>query len=167
MARGLPAFIFFSLLFFGACNPAVEDYFDRAGANKTKPLSDTWQAISITGAPSGRSFPSAVWTGTEMIVWGGGDGNSDLNTGGRYNPSTDSWQATSTTGAPSGRELHTAVWTGTEMIVWGESIAILSLVFSSTPGAGTIPLRILGRPLPQQELRQRGVIPLPCGQAQR
>ena len=54
-----------------------------------------------------------------MIVWGGNDGTSFFNTGGRYNPSTDSWQATSTTGAPSGRGRHTAVWTGTEMIVWG------------------------------------------------
>ena len=35
-----------------------------------------------------------------MIVWGGFDGSSYLNTGGRYNPSTDSWTATSTTNAP-------------------------------------------------------------------
>ena len=44
---------------------------------------------------------TAVWTGSEMIVWGGFDsGTSYLNTGGRYNPSTDSWTATSTTNAP-------------------------------------------------------------------
>ena len=54
-----------------------------------------------------------------MIVWGGGDGSSYLNTGGRYNPSTDSWTATSTTNAPAARHGHTAVWTGSEMIVWG------------------------------------------------
>ena len=57
-----------------------------------------------------------MWTGSEMIVWGG---FTNLNTGGRYNPSTNSWIATSTTNAPDGRELHTAVWTGSEMIVWG------------------------------------------------
>ena len=45
-----------------------------------------------------------MWTGSEMIVWGGeSDGISYLNTGGRYNPSTDSWTATSTTNAPAGR----------------------------------------------------------------
>ena len=61
---------------------------------------------------------AAVWTGSEMIVWGG-DSAHRLNTGGRYNPSTDSWTATSTADAPTGRDFHTAVWTGSEMIVWG------------------------------------------------
>src|SRR5438034_8347126 len=54
-----------------------------------------------------------------MIVWGGTDGSSFFNTGGRYNPGTDSWTATSTTSAPAARERHTAVWTGSQMIVWG------------------------------------------------
>jgi hypothetical protein len=58
-----------------------------------------------------------VWTGSEMIVWGGLSG--PLNTGGRYNPSTDSWTATSPSNAPQERVSHTAVWTGMEMIVWG------------------------------------------------
>ena len=60
-----------------------------------------------------------MWTGSEMIVWGGLGGTVLLNTGGRYNPGTDSWTATSTTNAPSAPSLHTAVWTGSEMIVWG------------------------------------------------
>jgi hypothetical protein len=30
-----------------------------------------WIATSTTGAPDGREFHTAVWTGTEMIVWGG------------------------------------------------------------------------------------------------
>src|SRR5262249_49793960 len=66
----------------------------------------------------GRFFPSAVWTSSEMIVWGG-DTGIYLNTGGRYNPSTDSWTGTSINNAPSPREAHTAVWTGSEMILWG------------------------------------------------
>ncbi len=82
-------------------------------------VDDTWTATSTTNAPDARAYQTAVWTGTEMIVWGGYDGNNALNTGGRYNPSTDSWTATSTTNAPTGRYLHTAVWTGSEMIVWG------------------------------------------------
>jgi N-acetylneuraminic acid mutarotase len=82
---------------------------------------DTWTATSTTNAPDGREHHTAVWTGSEMIVWGGLDssGPSYLNTGGRYDPSTDSWTATSTTNAPDGRLSHTAVWTGSEMIVWG------------------------------------------------
>ena len=80
---------------------------------------DTWTPTGITGAPAGRLRHTAVWTGSEMIVWGGDTVSSELNTGGRYDPSTDSWTATSITGAPDARTYHTAVWTGTEMIVWG------------------------------------------------
>jgi N-acetylneuraminic acid mutarotase len=83
---------------------------------------DTWTPTSSISAPDGRQFHTAVWTGAEMIVWGGSNNPSgDLNTGGRYNPSTDSWTATSTTNVPASRHFHTAVWTGTEMIVWGGS----------------------------------------------
>ena len=87
---------------------------------------DTWTATSTTNAPSNRPGHTAVWTGSEMIVWGGYNlragtqiFGSTLNTGGRYIPSTDSWTATSTTNAPTARGSHTAVWTGSEMIVWG------------------------------------------------
>src|SRR5207237_1169305 len=80
---------------------------------------DTWTATSLTNAPVARDYHTAIWTGSEMIVWGGFNGSSVFNTGGRYNPGTDSWTATSTTNAPADRERHTAVWTGTEMIVWG------------------------------------------------
>jgi len=81
---------------------------------------NTWTATTTTNAPSARYADAAVWTGGEMIVWGGfSGGTSYLNTGGRYNQSADSWTATSTISAPSGRYSHTAVWTGSEMIVWG------------------------------------------------
>jgi hypothetical protein len=81
---------------------------------------DTWTATTLTNAPTPRVGHTAVWTGTEMIVWGGGDNNGQVfNTGGRYNPNTDSWTATSTTGAPDARTYHKAVWTDSQMIVWG------------------------------------------------
>ena len=82
-------------------------------------VDDTWTATSTTNAPNARSSHTTVWTGSEMIVWGGYNGSSLLNTGGRYNPGTDNWTATSTTNAPVGRQEFTAVWTGSEMIVWG------------------------------------------------
>jgi hypothetical protein len=81
-------------------------------------IDETWTVISTANAPAARASHTAVWTGSEMIVWGG-YGGSYLNTGGRYNPSTDSWTATSTMNAPAPRGGNTAVWTGTEMIVWG------------------------------------------------
>jgi N-acetylneuraminic acid mutarotase len=83
------------------------------------PSSDSWTATSTTDAPGGRRGHTAVWTDSEMIVWGGTNGTDYFDTGGRYNPGTDSWTATSTSNAPTGRQFHTAVWTGSEMIVWG------------------------------------------------
>jgi N-acetylneuraminic acid mutarotase len=79
---------------------------------------DSWSDISTINAPSYRTSHTAVWTGTEMIIWGGrGDGL--LNTGSRYNPVTNTWISITLQGAPSAREGHTAVWTGSEMIIWG------------------------------------------------
>ncbi|MFI5297436.1 MAG: hypothetical protein ACHREM_05005 [Polyangiales bacterium] len=83
----------------------------------------TWSAMSIVGAPAARRLPSAVWSGTEMIVWGGEDGPSTafvLGDGARYNPTTDSWTSMSAgTNSPSARAGHVAAWTGTEMLIWG------------------------------------------------
>src|SRR5205807_4761163 len=83
------------------------------------PSTDSWTATSTANAPAARELHTAVWTGSEMIVWGGGDSTNYFNTGGKYNPSTNSWTATSTNNAPAARSNHTAVWTGSEMIVWG------------------------------------------------
>src|SRR5438128_198179 len=84
------------------------------------PATDSWTATTRVNAPSARRQHTAVWTGKDMIVWGG-TGQFPMNTGGKYNPNTDVWTATSTTNAPTGRDLHTGVWTGGEMIVWGGS----------------------------------------------
>jgi len=77
---------------------------------------NTWRATA--GPPDERYYHTAVWTGSELIIWGGRSGFI-LNSGARYNPSIDSWAITSITNAPTARVGHTAVWTGNEMIVWG------------------------------------------------
>jgi N-acetylneuraminic acid mutarotase len=74
-----------------------------------------------SGSHDGRFIHSAVWTGTEMIVWGGYLNGTLVNTGDRFNPVTNSWTPLPTTGAPAPRSLHSAVWTGDAMIVWGGS----------------------------------------------
>jgi N-acetylneuraminic acid mutarotase len=80
----------------------------------------------MTNAPSGRERHTAVWSGSEMIVWGGLGDSGYLGTGGRYNPGTNSWTPTNTNNAPSGRSGHTAVWSGSEMIIW---VALMSRSF--------------------------------------
>ncbi len=96
-------------------------YYNDGG--RYNPLTDNWIEVSLTSnTPSPRAYHTAVWTGSEMIVWGGysGDPQNYQNSGGKYNPQTDSWIPTSTSsGVPSGRAFHTAIWTGSEMIVWG------------------------------------------------
>jgi hypothetical protein len=78
-------------------------------------------ATNTANAPSPRESHSAVWNGSEMIVWGGifCFPCVDFNNGGRYDPGTESWVSTSTANAPFARDHHTAVWAGSEMIAWG------------------------------------------------
>jgi N-acetylneuraminic acid mutarotase len=84
---------------------------------------DAWRPVAHDDAtPELRTFHTAIWTGSEMIVWGGSGTHFPfyLNSGGRYDPAADRWRPTSSDGSvPTGRQLHTAVWTGAEMIVWG------------------------------------------------
>ena len=61
------------------------------------PIIDSWITTSVgTNVPEARTAHTAIWTGSEMIIWGGQtDEVTQFNTGGRYDPSTDSWQPTS------------------------------------------------------------------------
>lgn len=91
-----------------------------------EPATDVWSKLS-NGSPAPRFGHTAVWTGTDLIVWGGTITNmsppsgvdATFNDGAKFNPMTGVWTHLSTSNAPSGRYGHTAVWTGTEMIVWG------------------------------------------------
>ena len=92
-----------------------DSFTDVNTGGRYDPSTDSWILTTTVNAPSPRGSHTAVWTGTEMIVWGG----SDFNTGGRYNAGTDSWTSTTTANAPAARGAHSAVWTGSEMIIWG------------------------------------------------
>jgi hypothetical protein len=81
------------------------------------PTTDAWLALPVDGAPSPRDGHSAVWTGSEMLVWGG----NGLNDGGVYNLATNSWRPITTTGAPPPTYDQFLLWTGKEALTWGES----------------------------------------------
>jgi len=90
------------------------------------PRTDQWQAISNDGAPSGRVLHYLLWTGREVLVWGGAslrnNGPRSQNIflqydGGRYDPARDTWapippQSTTTTAV---------AWTGIDMMALGLS----------------------------------------------
>jgi len=71
-------------------------------------------------APLPRSGHTAVWTGQEMIVWGGNYLKGKyLSDGASYRPELSQWIPVALYHAPEARMNHSAVWTGTEMLVWG------------------------------------------------
>ncbi|MCI0656232.1 MAG: putative metal-binding motif-containing protein, partial [Acidobacteria bacterium] len=78
------------------------------------PVTDDWNPISTVNAPPFQSqySPRAVWTGTEMLVWGAAPG-------GRYRPAMDEWLPIAPASFGVQAQGHTAVWTGSRMIVWG------------------------------------------------
>lgn len=70
---------------------------------------NTWTAMSLTGAPSRRYSPIVKWTGSKMLVLGGTFASGPFNNvtftnprdSGVYDPSTNTWTAMNMTGAPA------------------------------------------------------------------
>lgn len=84
------------------------------------PEGGSWVPVSDVDAPSARLSATNVWSGEEVLMWGGLDAQgATVGSGGRYNPTTDTW----TSMAPALNDFaalgHAAVWTGDRMIVWG------------------------------------------------
>lgn len=94
-----------------ACTPCF--YGDGAAYDLR---SDSWTPL----APSplrGRGTHRAVWTGREMLVWGGFD-SAVRDDGALYNPFDDAWTRLAPTPLAA-RQSHAMVWTGQQLIVWG------------------------------------------------
>lgn len=70
------------------------------------------------GPLSARRDVSAVWTGRELVIWGGISRLGHFADGAAYDPATRVWR-TIAAGPLSPRAGAPSVWTGTEMIVWG------------------------------------------------
>ena len=81
-----------------------------------------------------------MWTGTEMLVWGGSDcigcSSGAVGVGAAYDPATDRWRKL--TASPlRATESPAAVWTGTEMIVLGGSAPGVPAAAAYEPSADT------------------------------
>jgi len=105
--------------------PSQDCLFSTNTGGRYNPTTDTWVPMSTDGAPSPRTSHSVVWTGTELIIWGGLHGggleeyNTELSDGARYDPATDTWSPLSIINAPAARRDHEAFFDGQQMIVWG------------------------------------------------
>jgi N-acetylneuraminic acid mutarotase len=84
------------------------------------PATDRWTRMARSPL-RGRARARAVWTGKQMIVWGGGSTVEDqvaFADGASYDPATDTWLSIGSAPVPPGGR-YEAVWTGKQMIVWG------------------------------------------------
>lgn len=112
------------MIIWGGCGPFEWRFCALTGGARYDPQADAWTPIGSNG-PSGRLYHTAVWTGSEMIIWGGcafgtsGASCHNRSDAGRYNPSSDSWTSVATAGGPTPRSGHSAAWTGSSMLIWG------------------------------------------------
>ena len=97
-----------------------------AGSVANSPAAATagykWQQRATADLLQGRSSNSAVWTGKELIVFGGEGMGVSFGDGARYDLSEDAWQPLFNEcgkNLPSERTSHSGVWTGRQMIIWG------------------------------------------------
>lgn len=77
-----------------------------------------WTAMAEPPLSVGPGAP-AVWTGDELIIWGGSSAKGEtLVTGASYDPDTDEWTELPTPPSKP-RQGHVAVWSGEEVLIWG------------------------------------------------
>lgn len=109
------------------------------------PASDSWRRLA--DAPfAPRAAHTAVWTGSEMLVWDGIEGAD-------YDPASDTWRRLPTSPL-SARYGHTAVWTDEEMLIWGGNESGRGTCFLAD-GAAYSPKRDAWTPLPDSPLDPR------------
>ena len=84
---------------------------------------NAWTPTTLSNVPAHRMGHCAVWTGSEMIVWGGQASPDRLaRDGARYNPAADEWKPMPELEGPAARHFQRddgAVWTGKGMLIFG------------------------------------------------
>jgi hypothetical protein len=115
------------------------------------PEAGTWRTVPnapITEASGG----VYVWTGSEIVAWGGGErDDSRGRAGAAYDPTSDSWRVI--TEAPIGLNHADGVWTGREVVVLGSSLNGRNIATTDTAvGAAYDPAADTWRMLPPSNL---------------
>jgi hypothetical protein len=116
------------------------------------PGSNTWRELPPAPHDPGYRQTAVVWTGSEMIVFGGGRVDSETaRQGAAFDPTTDSWRRISD--GPVGLNLLSAVWTGEEVIVFGSLLDDRNIAEAETSvGAAYDPVADTWRTLPPSAL---------------
>src|SRR5262249_22397952 len=104
--------------------PTTPPVSSHPSASPTGTPESTPRWTPIATAPiSGRTFAGVVWTGSEMLVWGGvhhsASGGQQESDGAAYDPATDSWEKLAP--APAGMQGgggRASAWDGSEASFW-------------------------------------------------
>ncbi len=107
------------MLVWGGVGGTIAAQFPLSSGARYNPNNNSWANLPTANAPAARTAHRSVWTGDDLLVWGGTDLATNLNSGGRYQRAANVWSPLTTNNAPSPRAEHTAIWDGTRMIVWG------------------------------------------------
>jgi hypothetical protein len=92
----------------------------RDGGFAFDAASSTWTELPASPLDA-RAAAGSVWTGSELVVWGGWDGGTGVfGDGATYDPVTRTWRTLPA--APIEAKAPLAVWTGREMVVWGTAV---------------------------------------------
>ncbi|MBX3285333.1 MAG: hypothetical protein KF703_08335 [Actinobacteria bacterium] len=134
----------------GAGLPVAAEGDDVLGALR----GGVWRALPGPPIPL-RGDASAVWTGDELVVWGGRMGEEPAPyRGGRYDPSARTWSTTAA--APiAPRADGVVAWTGDEVLVWGGRRSDRSRA-GATDGAAYDPFRDHWRTITRRSGPPRG-----------
>ncbi len=88
---------------------------------------DAWQSgmmdsipMALDGAPAGSYRHAAVWTGDQMIIYGGtNESRSALPQASAYDPRSERWTNLNVPAAFGARTAPQMIWTGSEAFIWG------------------------------------------------
>lgn len=145
-------------------------FFDDGAAYD--PERDRWRRLPAS-ALAGRVPAAAVWTGSELLVWGGTGGvHRDgrvltFDDGAAYDPARDRWQPLAPSPLAARRDAA-ATWDGGEMVIWGGFDPKTGI--QHVDGARYDPAADAWRTLPPAPLRPDGDISPPkavtaCGRS--
>jgi hypothetical protein len=106
----------------------TDGYQDFADGAAYDPVTDQWRLLAVSPLAARRT--PAVWTGSEMIVYGGssggdrttGNGAFALADGAAYDPVGDAWRSIAPGPAHPG---FVPVWTGSSMILFAKGGAVV------------------------------------------
>ena len=127
--RRLAAAVVALLVFIGAGVLVWEAFSDRGrpAVDEPQPSIDPWGSLpqglnEFPPPPSSRTGSAQVWTGSELVLWGGArdDGAVRFDDGFSLDPIERRWTVLPASPLEA-RYFPAAVWTGGEVVIWGGS----------------------------------------------